>query len=82
MTRPAIRRLAATALALVLFAGAPGSFGPAASAAPTLPPSIGNAVLFHLQLATDIDGYGNPQVLQAGTAATITGKKVNNWVWT
>ena len=60
MTRPAMRRLAAVALALVLFAGAPAGFGPAASAAPTLPPSIGNAVLFHLQLATDIDGSGNP----------------------
>ena len=60
MTRPMTRRLAAAALALVLFAGAPGSLGPMASAAPTLPPSVGNSVLFHLQLATDIDQYGNP----------------------
>jgi hypothetical protein len=29
-----------------------------------------------------IDGFGNSQVLQAGTAATITGKNINNWVWT
>jgi len=29
-----------------------------------------------------IDGFGNSQVLQAGTAATITGKKVDYWVWT
>jgi hypothetical protein len=29
-----------------------------------------------------IDGYGNGQVLQAGTAATISGKNVVNWVWT
>ncbi len=29
-----------------------------------------------------IDGFGNNQVLQAGTAATITGNSVNNWVWT
>jgi hypothetical protein len=54
------RRLAAAALALVLFAGAPGTLGPSASAAPVVPPSVGNSVLFHLQLATDIDQYGNP----------------------
>jgi hypothetical protein len=60
MTRPMTRRAIAAALALVLFAGAPAGFGPAASAAPTLPPSVGNSVLFHLQLATDIDGSGNP----------------------
>jgi hypothetical protein len=29
-----------------------------------------------------IDGFGNNQVLQAGTAATISGNNVNNWVWT
>jgi hypothetical protein len=29
-----------------------------------------------------IDGWGNSQVLQAGTAATITGTTVDNWVWT
>lgn len=37
--------------------------GPSASAAPAtviVPPSIGSAKLFHLQLATDIDGQGNP----------------------
>ena len=60
MTRPMTRRLFAAALALVLFAGAPVGLAPTASAAPTLPPSVGNSVLFHLQLATDIDQYGNP----------------------
>lgn len=60
MTRPMTRRVAAAAIALVLFAGAPGGLGPTASAAPELPPSVGNSVLFHLQLATDIDTYGNP----------------------
>jgi hypothetical protein len=29
-----------------------------------------------------IDGYTNGQVLQAGTAATISGTDVVNWVWT
>ncbi len=29
-----------------------------------------------------IDGFGNNQVLQAGTAATVAGKNVTNWVWT
>jgi Peptidase A4 family len=29
-----------------------------------------------------IDGYGNGQVLQAGTAATISGTNVVYWVWT
>jgi Peptidase A4 family len=29
-----------------------------------------------------IDGFGNNQVLQAGTAATVTGNNVVNWVWT
>ncbi|MCJ7710486.1 MAG: C25 family cysteine peptidase, partial [Chloroflexi bacterium] len=60
MTRPTTRRLVAAALAVVLSAGAPGSLGPTASAAPELPPSVGNSVLFHLQLAADIDQYGNP----------------------
>ena len=60
MTSPMTRRLITTALALVLIAGAPGSLGPTASAARELPPSVGNSVLFHLQLATDIDRYGNP----------------------
>ena len=59
-TRPMTRRLGAATLALVLFAGAPVGLAPTASAAPTLPPSVGNSVLFHLQLATDIDGSGNP----------------------
>ena len=60
MTRRMTRRLTAAALALALFAGAPGSLGPTASGATELPPSVGNSVLFHLQLATDIDQYGNP----------------------
>jgi hypothetical protein len=29
-----------------------------------------------------IDGYGNGQVLQAGTAATVSGTTVQYWVWT
>ncbi len=29
-----------------------------------------------------IDGYNNGQVLQAGTAATVTGSSTVNWVWT
>lgn len=29
-----------------------------------------------------IDGYTNGQVLQAGTAATVTGNSTVNWVWT
>jgi hypothetical protein len=29
-----------------------------------------------------IDGYTNGQVLQAGTAATVTGNNTVNWVWT
>ena len=29
-----------------------------------------------------IDGYTNGQVLQAGTAATVTGSSTVNWVWT
>jgi len=64
-------RLAAIALAMLLFAGDPLGIRPTASAAPTLPPSVGNAVLFHLQLATDIDGNGNP-IGQATTFPTGT----------
>ncbi len=29
-----------------------------------------------------IDGFGNNQVLQAGTAATVTGQTIDHWVWT
>ncbi len=58
--RSVVRRLAAAALALVLLASAPGSLGTRTSAAPTVAPSVGNAILFHLQLATDIDQSGNP----------------------
>jgi Peptidase A4 family len=29
-----------------------------------------------------IDGFGNGQVLQAGTAATVNGNNTANWVWT
>lgn len=54
------RRLATLALAVALFAGLPSFAGQRAAAAPALPPSIGNSVLFHLQLATDIDNAGNP----------------------
>ncbi len=65
------RRLAAVALAIVLFAGDPLGIRPAAQAAPALPPSVGNSVLFHLQLATDIDTQGNP-IGQATTFPTGT----------
>jgi len=41
-------------------------------------PAAGNTVGFWV----GIDGYKNSQVLQAGTAATIAGNKVTNWVWT
>jgi hypothetical protein len=58
--RPAVRRLAAATLAVVLLAGAPAGFGSRTSAAPAIAPSVGNAVLFHLQLATDIDKSGSP----------------------
>jgi hypothetical protein len=57
-----VRRLAVVGLAAVLFAGAPAGLGPrgVAVAAPTVAPSVGNAILFHLQLAADIDQRGNP----------------------
>jgi Peptidase A4 family len=29
-----------------------------------------------------LDGYGNGQVLQAGTAVTVNGNTVNHWAWT
>jgi hypothetical protein len=54
------RRLTAAVLAFVLFAGAPAGLGPTASAAPELAASVDGSVLFHLQLAADIDQYGNP----------------------
>jgi hypothetical protein len=63
------------ALAVVLFAGDPLGMRPAAQAAPALPPSVGNSVLFHLQLATDIDTQGNPigqsSVFPAGTKVIL-----------
>jgi len=58
--RPSVRRVAAVLLAVVLFAGDPLGLRPVATAAPSLPPSVGNSILFHLQLATDIDSGGNP----------------------
>ena len=65
------RRLVAVVLAVALFAGDPLGLRPSAQAAPELPPSVGNSVLFHLQLATDIDTQGNPidqgTVFPAGT---------------
>jgi hypothetical protein len=61
VTRPRLpRRLVAVALAVTLAAGDPLGFRPSVHAAPELPPSVGNSVLFHLQLATDIDTQGNP----------------------
>ncbi len=61
-----IRRRVAVALAALLFVADPLGSRPPAVAAPDLPPSVGNAVLFHLQLAADIDGNGNP--IGQGTA--------------
>lgn len=77
------RRLAAVAMAAVLFGADPLGLRPVASAAPTataapttpdIAPSVGNAVLFHLQLATDIDGRGNP--IDQGTSFTRGAKVI------
>jgi hypothetical protein len=54
------RRALVFALVALLFVADPLGLRPAAVAAPQLPPSVGNAVLFHLQLAADIDANGNP----------------------
>jgi hypothetical protein len=54
------RRLVAVALAVVLFAGDPLGLRPAAQGANELAPSVGKAILFHLQLASDVDDQGNP----------------------
>jgi len=54
------RRLAAIALAALLFVADPLGWRPPAAAAPELPGSVGNAVLFHLQLASDIAADGSP----------------------
>jgi len=54
------RRLLAATLAIALVAGSPAAVLPGLRAAGELPPSIGNSILFHLQLATDIDTEGNP----------------------
>jgi hypothetical protein len=55
-----MRRLGAVALAALLFVADPLGSRPPALAAPALPPTVGNAVLFHLQLATDIGTDGSP----------------------
>jgi len=53
-------------------------FIPNVTAIPNEPPG-GQTVGFWV----GIDGYGNGQVLQAGSAATVTGNNpVDNWVWT
>ena len=55
------RRLATIAAALVLVVASPYVAGQRASAAPTeIPASTGSATLYHLELATDLDGHGNP----------------------
>ncbi len=54
------RRIVTLVLAVALLASAPGIAGQRAAAAPSLPPSVGASVLFHLQLATDVDTAGNP----------------------
>ncbi len=73
--RPVPHRLLAVALAVVLFGGDPLGLRPAAQAAPALPPSVGNSILFHLQLATDVDTQGNPigqaTVFPAGTQVIL-----------
>ncbi len=53
-------RRAAIVLAALLLVADPLGWRPAASAAPELPGSVGQAVLFHLQLASDIAGDGSP----------------------
>lgn len=69
------RRLATLALAVALLAGLPSITGQRAAAAPALPPSVGSSVLFHLQLATDIDTAGNPvgqgTIFPEGTRAIL-----------
>jgi hypothetical protein len=52
-------------------------FIPNVTAVPNEPPG-GQTVGFWV----GIDGYTNGQVLQAGTAATVTGNNTVNWVWT
>jgi hypothetical protein len=67
------RRLAAFALAALLFVADPLGWRPPVVAAPDVPPSVGNAVLFHLQLASDIAADGSPigqgTVFPEGTTA-------------
>lgn len=41
-------------------------------------PAQGNTAGFW----TGIDGFGNSQVLQAGSAVTVAGSTITNWVWT
>jgi hypothetical protein len=54
------RRLFAIALVALLFVADPLGWRPVAAAAGELPPSVGTSVLFHLQLAADVDAGGNP----------------------
>jgi len=53
-------RRGALVLAALLFVTDPLGWRPPAAAAPELPGSVGQAVLFHLQLATDIAADGSP----------------------
>ena len=71
--RPALpRRVLAGALALVLVAGSPAAVAPGLRAADGLSPAVGNSILFHLQLATDLDlSTGNP-IGQGSTFPTGT----------
>lgn len=55
-----IRRLLTLALAITLVAWAPSLGGNRVAAAPEAPPSEGKALLYHLELAENIDTAGNP----------------------
>ncbi len=56
-----LRRLVTVVFAVALLAASPYLAGRRASATPTeIPASTGSATLYHLELATDIDGQGNP----------------------
>jgi hypothetical protein len=54
------RRFATVALTALLVVADPLGLRPPALAAPEVAPSVGNAVLFHLQLATDLATDGSP----------------------
>ena len=56
-----LRRLVTVAFAVALLVASPYLANQRASASPTeIPASTGSATLYHLELATNIDGQGNP----------------------